>query len=477
MSNPKSKELISADRRRFLTTFALGAAAAPILSLGRSVLAGAGDSQAASLCYSNKRVLTSADIQYLGAMRMPAAGAYLDFSYGSMTGRNVNGQVRLFLLGANNKADPLYEIADTGSYNVNPAQAPRATLVKTWGDIYGNARRTWSSTGTEKVGYPRYMGSLQWVESKQLLYWTYFDSYNTTGDEDWCLGATRLDPSGPVAFGPWRPAGSSGKKGAWKCVRISEHPVTGELLCGGIVMAGNISSPWGPNLWGGQWPSENTPAGFGAPDLPIQKYLTYPSMVGAVNRDGTWAGTLKSARRPGDYFFEPINGNGILTEIDPRKNGGVGSWTSVDALGGAKWIDLPNAHGVLFLGKLGAGHVWYRNPGVGNDLCTHGVASPIMVTGPVCTDAYPFAMIYDPADLTAVRTGTKTDYTVDPVQTINLQSTYGIQTSWITHVGSARFVGDSYFDPTTRKLYVCAPEADDSIPGVFYPLVHVFQIT
>jgi hypothetical protein len=257
MSNPKSKDLVSADRRRFLTTFALGAAAAPILSLGRSVLAGAGAPQAASLCYSNKRVLASSDIQYLGAMRMPAAGAYLDFSYGSMTGRNVNGQVRLFLLGAINKGDPLYEIADTGVYNVNPAQAPRAMLVKTWGDIYGNARRTWSASGTEKVGYPRYMGSLKWIESRQLLYWTYYDSYNTTGDEDWCLGATRLDPAGPVAFGPWRPAGGSGtgKRGPWKCLRITEHPVTGELLCGSTVIAGNISSPWGPNLWAGQWPT------------------------------------------------------------------------------------------------------------------------------------------------------------------------------------------------------------------------------
>jgi hypothetical protein len=85
-------------------------------------------------------------------------------------------------------------------------------------------------------------------------------------------------------------------------------------------------------------------------------------------------------------------------------------------------------------------------------------------------------MIYDPADLDAVRTGAKTDYTVNAAQTINLQSTYGIQTSAITHIGSARFVGDSYFDTATRKLYVCAPEADDTIPGIYNPLVHVFQI-
>jgi hypothetical protein len=475
MDNPNSKDPRIFDRRRFLTTFALGATAAPLLSLGRSVLADAAAAQSPSLCYSNKRLLTGNDIQYLGAMRFPA-GANVDFSYGSMTGRNVNGQVRLLMLGSITKGDPLYEFADTGVYNVNPAQAPRASLVRSWGDIYGNLRRTWYPTGVEKLNFPRYMGSLQWVESRQLLYWTYYDTYNTTGDEDWCLGATRLDPSGPVAFGPWRPAGNSGKKGPWKCVRISEHPVTGELLCGSIVMSGNHSSPWGPNLWAGQWPTETTPAGFGAPDIQVQKYLTYPAMIGSVNIDGSWNGTVKSARRPGDYFFEPINGGGILTEIDPRKNGGIGSWTQMDTLGGAKWIDLPDVHGVLFMGKLGAGHVWYRNAGVGNDLCTHGVASPVQITGPVSTDAYPFAMIYDPADLNAVRTGAKTDYTVNATQTINLQSAYGIQTSRITHIGSAKFVGDSYFDPTTRKLYVCAPEADDTTAGIFTPLVHVFKI-
>lgn len=426
----------------------------------------------------SKRLLTVADIRYLGALRFPN-GTNLDFSYGAMTGRRVNGQVRLLLLGSLTLSDPLYEFADPGVYSLNPATAPAATLVRAWGNIYGNARRTWYANGTEKLGYPRYMGSLRWVESTQLLYWTYYDTYNTTGDQDWSLGATALNTSGPVAYGPWRVAGpaGSGPNGVWKCVRITEHPTSGELLCGGVIASGNASSPWGPNFWAGQWPTAATPAGYGNPDLPVQKYLTYPSMIGRVNHDGSWSGALTSSRRPGDYFFEPIVGGGVFTEIDPTKNNGVGSWTQVDAFGGAEWIEGPSAHGVLCFGKLGAGHIWYRNAGVGNDLCTHGVASPVNITGPVSTDAYPFAMIFDPADLAAVRAGTKTAYTVDPVQTINLQTTYGIQTSLITHIGSAKLVAGSYFDPTTGKLYVCAPEADTSVVGIFTPLVHVFQVT
>lgn len=428
-----------------------------------------------------KRLLAPSDITYLGCFRFPSSGgADLSFSYGQMAGRVVNGQVRLFMLGPVTNGDPLHEFADPGTYSPVVSSAPKATLIKTWGNIYGQARKTWYANGTEKIGYPRYMGSLRWVESRQLLYWTYYDTYNTTGDEDWSIGATKLTASGPVAYGPWKVADplGSGKQGVWKCVRISEHPVTGELLCGGIVTSGNHSSPWGPNMWTGQWPSETTPAGYGQPTIPIQKYLTYPSMIGAINPDGSWkGGAVRSARRPGDYFFEPIVGGGTFTEIDPTKNGGIGSWTQVDNMGGHQWIDRPTAHGVLFMGKLGAGHIWYRNAGVGNDLCTHGVASPVQITGPVSTDAYPFAMIYDPADLQAVRAGTKVDYTVNAASTINLQARYGIQTSLLTHIGSAKYVGDSYFNPATGRLYVCAPEADAVNSSYFIPLIHVFQVT
>jgi hypothetical protein len=34
----------------------------------------------------------------------------------------------------------------------------------------------------------------------------------------------------------------------------------------------------------------------------------------------------------------------------------------------------------------------------------------------------------------------------------------------------------SYFDAATRRLYAAAYQADDSIPGLAFPLIHVFQI-
>ena len=167
-------------RRSFLTTFALGAAAAPLLSLGRSALAGAEASQAPSLCYSTQRVLTSADLQYLGALRVPATGPRMDFSYGQMTGRVVNGQVRLLMSGNVVQGDPIYEFSDPGGYTSNINAAPRMPLVRTWGNIYGTARTTWDPAGVRQPIQGMYPANLYWNESTQLLYWSYYNTYNVS---------------------------------------------------------------------------------------------------------------------------------------------------------------------------------------------------------------------------------------------------------------------------------------------------------
>ena len=59
---------------------------------------------------------------------------------------------------------------------------------------------------------------------------------------------------------------------------------------------------------------------------------------------------------------------------------------------------------------------------------------------------------------------------------VNAQTSFGLRTAAITQVGSAKALGGTYFDASSRKLYVSAPQADDSIPGLFNPLVHVFSI-
>lgn len=430
-----------------------------------------------------KRVLSASDMTYLGCMRVPESGVNMMFSYGPMTGRKVDGQVRLLMIGSDGPAgDHCYELADTGSYNANPSAAPRMTLVRNWGDIYGGLRVSWNADGTSRT-FPNTMSmsNFYFNEATQLLYWTYNSSYNVTAIQDWCLGATRLDAtSGPIAFGPWRPTGSGGVqgtlKGPWRCLLVNRHPTSGELLCGSTLQSGNGYSPWGPDLWAGEFPVASTPSGYGTTDIALEKCLTYYPMVGNISTSGAFTGPLKAFRRSlGDYVFEPIP-DITITEIDPLQNGGVGSWTCLDGNKSLAWIDLDNVHGVLFVSRMAAGHVWYRNAGGGHALCTHGLPSPVNITGPCSTAAYPAFIIYDPDVVDAVRAGELVDYTADPDSVIDVESNYGVVTAGLDQAGAGKALGGNYFDAETGKLYVSAPLVDTSTFGLINPIVHVFQI-
>jgi hypothetical protein len=407
-------------------------------------------------------------------MRVPD-GVDMVFSYGGLTGRKVNGQVRLLMFGSRNIGDPIYELADTGTYNPNPAQAPRMSLIRNWGSVYGDKRKTWSPNGTERnIDLSRYMGSLHFNAETDLLYWTYFDSYNTTAEEDWCLGATRLSDAGAASFGPWRPAGE-GKKGPWRCIRLAQHPDSGELLCGSGVMSGNHSSPWGPDLWAGPFPRSTTPGGWGRTRCAAAEVRhVLPDVQQHQPRRDIHRAAAGSTPQGVSVRTDPRRL--YLCTDRPGKEWRRGIVVRARRPGGNVWINLPDCHGVIFTGRLATEHVWYRNAGQGNDRCTHGMESPVGVTGPVSTNAYPVMFIYDPADLDAVRAGKRIDYTIDPVHSVNMEARFGVATAAIKETGSAKMLAGAYFDPQTRKLYVAAPQSDLSVPGLLNPLVHVFRV-
>src|SRR5262245_60029628 len=87
--------------RRFLAVAALGAVLAPFV-----VTAGSGSntlttpSSSALQCATARPVISQSDITYLGAIRTPLE-VNTTFAYGGLTGRIVNGHVRLFLFGSN----------------------------------------------------------------------------------------------------------------------------------------------------------------------------------------------------------------------------------------------------------------------------------------------------------------------------------------------------------------------------------------
>lgn len=237
---------------------------------------------------SGKPIIQASDITYLGALRMPDAGVDTTFAYGGMTGRVVNGRVHLFLYGKHpSDSDPVYEIEDPDAgYMTDYHVATRTRLVTAWGDIYKGRRQSWNADGSP-VDLSAYQipDGLYWNDATQLLYWTYYDSYNVSIRPDWGLGASSLDDPATAhstAYGPWRAVATDGDNnkwyGPWRCRYLFSNPLDGSMMCGSGISSGNSASPWGPDAYGGRpWPTASTPAGRTSPDLTLPKRYLGPT--------------------------------------------------------------------------------------------------------------------------------------------------------------------------------------------------------
>lgn len=263
-------------------------------------------------------VIDPSNITYVGAIRMPLNDVDTTFTNGGLAGRQVNGRTRFFVYGRHtgdlSTSDAVYELEDPGSeYTTDYTQAPRASLVTTWGDIYHGLRQTWTGNGVTVAGLggSQYPGGLYWNESTQLLYWTYYDAYNVSGRPDWGLGASHLDDPATAtstAYGPWRALAIDGDGqshyGPWRCLYLFANPFDGSMMCGSSITSGNINSPWGPDAYGGAlWPVQSTPAGFNSPDVIVpDRYLEYYFMGNTLSNNyidasGAVQGDLRSFRR------------------------------------------------------------------------------------------------------------------------------------------------------------------------------------
>jgi hypothetical protein len=425
---------------------------------------------------SNAALLKPTDFNYLGALRVP--GEISSFSYGAMTARNVNGRLQFLMVGENSpnavanwgSFEPVWEFADTQNYNRDYTQAPRAPYMTKWGDIFQGKRRSWDNSGNPINLQYLITKGLHWKNNR--LYWNYYDSYNVTSRPDWHIGMTDLknSPASMVSYGPWR-ANVGVKHGAYWMVDMPD----GTMGIGSGFTSGNSGSSWGPELWSGsQFPFDNTPSGYGAPDLRFPMHhlgYEYPSPDFALDGSLIPGRTLKSMKREGTYVWhDPRNspgGAGTIPQVDPLKNNGVGSFTELDYVSSCAYINLPDKQGVLFAGSLATGHVWY---GYTTD-CGHGLANPCGGgQGPNATAFKPQFWIYDPADCAQVVAGQKAAnllpaYAFDPSTTI-----YPLQ------MGCGKGFGGMYFDAPNRNVYIAAYQADLSIPGYPLPLIHVFHI-
>ena len=414
---------------------------------------------------TGKALLTKDDFKYAGLFTLPGGDTKMGFSNGAIAGRRVGGEVRLFVAGGKPSGDPVSEVVYPGTLGRDPLSAPRAKLFRAWGDVYSNKRATQTGGGILTRG-------LLWANDQ--LYWAFGDEYNVAGLHDPSIGTTVLNADGSMrTYGPWRTSETSQKTRGYMVTLPSwfqQYTSGSNVAVGGPISSGNASSPWGAMLMAAKFPNNSTPADKIADShstIDCQR-LVYRDMDHKQKRDT-------------NYKFCGWN-----QQYDCSK----GTWTkpgtpefnSIDMMSAAAWIDLPNKHGVVFLGQLstaiqgyayGGGdtlpHFWY-----GPNVCCHGQsgAPASQSTGEATGSSVPYVWIYDPNDL-AQAAQKKTDpWGYEPTSVFPAYSIGNIT----NRAGALYFFGGAWFDPDSRSLFVSEIYAD-SFAGEPLPVIHVFNIT
>lgn len=452
------------------------------------------------------------------------------YAYGDMTGRIVNGRVRLLFAGDEvNVHSPIYEVEVTDD--------PVATFIQQWDNPYNGKRGTWITQAdlfrtadaleiearnrklvwllSAAVWYRRRAlkapkSGYDWVDfanagtsavngghyyhaAHDLLYTSYADTYNVAGRPDWSLVAIRLHPDGTAeTWGPWRPSMVDGdgilRQGPRAVMNFRPDPASGLMLGSTTLGSGNVGYPWGPCLVrGAQWPTTDTISAPTAPDISFPDRLLWHYYMGPVidPLTGVANGPIRSARRPDDpYIYESFPG--VQSNfVNPDAYNHVGSWTDNDSCLG--FFPLPDRT-YFFGGVAGspiqdktnalAAHVWYANE-INNFRCNHNIeAVPAGITGPVCTARFPSARLYAAADFAKVISGQRLDYQIEPIALSNLEAQFGIVTAPVTSVGNAKQIASGFFDERERDLYLIAHGADQGQVtwGLVNAAVHQFKV-
>jgi hypothetical protein len=422
---------------------------------------------------TGKQVLTASDFQYAGLFTLPAptAGVRFGYSSGAMTARRVGGTLQFLVTGVNAEAgglpgDLVYEVSYPG-YGSSIATAPRAALIRTWGDVYQGKRLIAANPNV----FPT--RGLHWANDQ--LYWAYGDFYNVVSNHDPSIGTSVLNADGSVrAYGPWRTQEHSQKTRGYMLTVpawFTQYTNGSTFAVGAPLTSSDLMSPWGAFLAAAPLPSNSTPA-----DVPRTSHVSIACQR-LIYHD-----INNKQRRDTNYNYCDYN-----VKYDASRGGyihpGSPEFTLIDTMSAAAWIDLPTKHGVVFLGQLastipgfryGDGgticHVWYGIP-----TCVHGQsgAPASRGTGPAAGTMVPYLWVYDPADLVQSAQGRVKSSAVDPSSVIPVSSISTIS----GHANAMYMFGGAYFDALTSTLFVSQIAIDwTANPYESQPVVHVFKI-
>jgi hypothetical protein len=357
------------------------------------------------------------------------------YSGAGLAMRKVNGEIHFF-----HASQPdgylLYEMALPGLAvsDTNAQGWPKAKVLHTWKD--------WNKKVVVSGNTQVLLRGLYWDDARGVLWWNYANSYNVSGKNDPCFGFTELKEDGVVINGPWLAEGDMAN--SHRCQGgITAIPdwfatkYTGGKKLGlgfGGTFAGSANASYGPTLFAVEAPKKGTSA------VKCQVLLNYPAPDHFCIRDP-------------DYKTE------VKWSKNPVKD--VGFWTTADHLtGGGIWIDLPDAHGLVFFPKLAHGKIAYVTGGTSWD----GASSNIYV--------------YDPADLARVARGQIRPWDVKPAHMARFPFVGYEDGGYNPGKGDAAravYTSGCCVDVETRTLYVLVSRCYLA-QGSYYPLVHAFKI-
>ncbi len=469
--------------------------------------------QTVNITCGTTSVITINDLTYLGMMGMPPTGAYQrDQGYGALTGRIVNGQVRLFTLGKgiglvgipNAAVGSIYEITPPAVLATTYTQATaagsratyQATLVNEWGFApYGSGIIGNSSNAPVVRGLLFY---------NNKLFFAWGSAYDTK-DYDVCVGFAILGADGSAsatAYGPFNTTQGAIYSGGFLCkIPDAIAAYTGPIGYAGIFSgAGNEGTISGVTLEGGTEPTISTTTDTTGQDISLAHITAtqlahWPALTPMPITPGTVSRAICGYNTPGtppcsDGFFGPhavdgFFGPGDLTAGNPDTQRAA---FSIDIITSTVFVKTSKVQGFLAFGQLvnafsgingvdaidygtdNKPHVWYS----GNASCCHGQHDGLnhTITGPHAASALRYVFIFDQAKILQVANGS-ISHTALTYESINRIDTIAPTTAiWPRELRQTGGFRGAWFDEINMKLYLCEALVDDITST---PLIHVWS--
>lgn len=398
--------------------------------------------------------------------------------------------------------------------------APRMKYVRTVGDFYDG--HIIAASGGQVNWMPGGFAPVEDLGGGILRFrWTYSDGYaGYPGYPQYCMTDLNYETGAYQSYGPWKIAVDGHRHISSQIIKLPEwfrdaHCPGYSYAAIGQMGSGNLGSPAGSSLIAIE--------DFDPRTKPVATNATDPATVKSIYL--IHHGPDHKMRRPANFAICTWGDNAhpydcrVASAIIPAQPlfGGTGNNESMgiednDTQVGVQWVDLPDRQGLMFFYRLtstpkgytapgdphGFVHVGYANAlhgdqsgsGFANQGCCHAVAGlgqydpDWTSTGPFSNFHMPAVSIYDPAQLIAVRAGSKKLWEclpqpgaeladwgdVDPLYKIHPPK------SPTDHYGVVFLTGTSWVDPRDRRLYLMSHYDFVTTPGQRLPHVSVYQI-